>query len=224
MASLVRAVACLAALAATIVGLDGAGHGLLQAPDPGMPLRLWAAERDAVTIVFVLLRLLTLAAAWYLLAMMVLTVLAGATRNAVFAAAVRLLTWKAARRLLHAAAGVSVTTALVAPGPVAAEVVEGEQLPLPPALDKEPPAATAPPAVERPRAPGPSADHMWTVAPGDHFWSIAQRHVARSAPRPSRLRVARYWLRLVESNRSRLVDPANPDLLHPGQVLRLPPL
>jgi hypothetical protein len=32
------------------------------------------------------------------------------------------------------------------------------------------------------------------------------------------------WRRLVEVNRPRLVDPANPDLLYPGQVLVLPPM
>jgi hypothetical protein len=33
-----------------------------------------------------------------------------------------------------------------------------------------------------------------------------------------------YLHRLVEANRDRLVDPANPDLVHPGQVMVLPPI
>jgi nucleoid-associated protein YgaU len=35
--------------------------------------------------------------------------------------------------------------------------------------------------------------------------------------------VGRYWRRLIDANRDRLVDPGNPDLLLPGQELVLPP-
>jgi hypothetical protein len=35
--------------------------------------------------------------------------------------------------------------------------------------------------------------------------------------------VGRYWRRLIDTNRDRLVDPGNPDLLVPGQELVLPP-
>lgn len=58
-----------------------------------------------------------------------------------------------------------------------------------------------------------------TVAPGEHFWSIAQETVGREANDEV---VASYWESLVEANRSRLVDPANPDLLLVGQVVVLP--
>jgi nucleoid-associated protein YgaU len=34
--------------------------------------------------------------------------------------------------------------------------------------------------------------------------------------------VVRYWLRLIEANTDRLADPANPDLIFPGQVFALP--
>jgi nucleoid-associated protein YgaU len=48
--------------------------------------------------------------------------------------------------------------------------------------------------------------------------------VADSLGRPgSEREVARYWVVLVEANRDRLVDPTNPDLIYPNQVLRLPP-
>ena len=36
--------------------------------------------------------------------------------------------------------------------------------------------------------------------------------------------VADYWMTLIEANRRRLHDPANPDLLFPGQTLDLPPV
>jgi hypothetical protein len=62
------------------------------------------------------------------------------------------------------------------------------------------------------------------VRPGDDFWSIAETVVTKSpsAAGPSES-VARYWLRLIEANRSRLPDPADPNLLFPGDVLVLPP-
>lgn len=57
------------------------------------------------------------------------------------------------------------------------------------------------------------------VQPGEHFWSIAEQVVAdRSLAEP----VGWYWRRLVDANRDRLVDPDDPDLLHPGQELVLP--
>ncbi|PLS75238.1 MAG: hypothetical protein CYG61_08380, partial [Actinobacteria bacterium] len=40
---------------------------------------------------------------------------------------------------------------------------------------------------------------------------------------PSDAEVDAYWRRLVDANRAILRDPANPDLLYPGQVLTVPP-
>ena len=52
-------------------------------------------------------------------------------------------------------------------------------------------------------------------APGDSFWSIAVDEAASATS-------SRYWRALIDANRDRLVDPSNPDLLYPDQVLRLP--
>jgi hypothetical protein len=72
---------------------------------------------------------------------------------------------------------------------------------------------TAAPAPEP--VPAPGAPEEVVVTPGDSFWSIA---VAEVGDRD----VVPYWRALIEANRLRLVDPSNPDLLYPGQVLRLP--
>jgi nucleoid-associated protein YgaU len=62
-----------------------------------------------------------------------------------------------------------------------------------------------------------------TVAPGDHFWGIAQDRVRLAlGTEPSDSEVALYWSALIEANRDRLVDPQDPGLLMPGQVLVLP--
>lgn len=67
--------------------------------------------------------------------------------------------------------------------------------------------------------PGPRS---YVVEQGDHFWSIAERQVAGGNGEPDERTVARYWLRLVEHNRHRLVDPDNPDLIHAGLEIELP--
>ena len=72
-------------------------------------------------------------------------------------------------------------------------------------------------------ANGPEAQSI-TVAVGDSFWSIADRLVRiRLGRTPADDEVVEPWLALVDANRDRLLDPDDPDLLHPGQVLRLPP-
>lgn len=64
-----------------------------------------------------------------------------------------------------------------------------------------------------------------TAVAGDSMWVIAERHVAsalgRSASTPE---VAAYWATVVETNRDRFPDPANPDLIHVGQRFALPPV
>lgn len=62
----------------------------------------------------------------------------------------------------------------------------------------------------------------WEVRPGDHLWSVAVRVVAEAGAAEGDAEVARYWLRLIEANAERLADPANPDLIFPGQVFALP--
>lgn len=92
----------------------------------------------------------------------------------------------------------------------------------PPTLDDLPPVIGQPtPTVDAlvpPLVIERSPEHH-VVQPGEHFWSIAEQVVAdRSLTEP----VGRYWRRLVDANRDRLVDPDDPDLLHPGQELILP--
>ena len=82
---------------------------------------------------------------------------------------------------------------------------------------------TTAPAGPPPRG-AVTATRSWTVRPGDHFWSIAERVVAERTglPQPEERIVARYWRSLVAANADRLPHPGDPDLLYPGSVLRLP--
>jgi len=64
----------------------------------------------------------------------------------------------------------------------------------------------------------------WTVRPGDHLWGVAERSLAGAWGRPpTDAEVDPYWSALVDANRPGLRDPANPDLVFPGQVLVVPP-
>jgi hypothetical protein len=95
-------------------------------------------------------------------------------------------------------------------------------LPTPPAQPvPHPPEAGSP----TPRDADPVFERSVTVAVGDSFWSIAEQQVTRRLGRtPTDTEVVEPWLALIDANRDRLLDPTDPDLLHPGQVLRLPDL
>lgn len=86
------------------------------------------------------------------------------------------------------------------------------------------PVPSVAPAPSPTRPSGGTGSSTWIVEPGDSFWSIAVEAVAVSpgASKPGDLQVIGYWRRLIDANRSRLLDPANPDLLVPGQELVLP--
>ncbi len=65
----------------------------------------------------------------------------------------------------------------------------------------------------------------WVVKPGEHLWSIARWSLEDNWGRPpSDAEIEPYWRAVVQTNRSRLADPNNPDLILPGQELALPPI
>jgi nucleoid-associated protein YgaU len=58
-------------------------------------------------------------------------------------------------------------------------------------------------------APGTSRERTYTVVKGDSLSKIAQREYGKASQ----------WKRIYEANRDQIEDP---DLIHPGQVLRIP--
>lgn len=70
-------------------------------------------------------------------------------------------------------------------------------------------------------APPPST---FVVEPGDHLWAVAERQVAAVlGRRPSPGEMVGYWRRLVAANAD-VVRSGDPDLIFPGERLRLPPV
>jgi nucleoid-associated protein YgaU len=94
------------------------------------------------------------------------------------------------------------------PPPVTIEVRDGRAIEsfAPPALPE--PAATTPP-------PPPTPVEHHVVAPGESLWTIAAAHAGAAD-------VGGYWARVVELNRAALRS-GNPNLIHPGEIVELPP-
>ena len=241
--------AWLAALAAGLVVLHQAG-GALTPPPLSRPHQLgaWLAERGPAEAALSIVRVPALAAGWYLLAI----TLVGATgrwlRAGRLVSASDLLTVPSVRRLLNRAIGLSMAATALSGGTALAASGQAPSPPAAEAMTRLPDApATSPPVTMR-RLPGPpggsstgamerladeggprmdtspTAQPTWTVRPGDHFWSVAERTLAAAWNRaPSDAETGPYWRDLVAANRPVLKDRDNPDLLFPGQLLTVPP-
>lgn len=88
--------------------------------------------------------------------------------------------------------------------------------------DGRPPTASPAPSPA-PAAPAGTGARTWTVQPGQCFWSIADGVLGEAwGRRPTSAEIVPYWQRLIDVNRPALADPANPDLIFPGQQFTLP--
>jgi nucleoid-associated protein YgaU len=65
----------------------------------------------------------------------------------------------------------------------------------------------------------PDLPRSYVVRPGDTLWDIAEAHLSPGQRSPSR--IDRYWRQIHAANRAVLGD--DPDLIHPGARLVLPP-
>ncbi|WP_436794055.1 LysM peptidoglycan-binding domain-containing protein [Actinospongicola halichondriae] len=118
-------------------------------------------------------------------------------------------------------ADVSTTTVVVGP-------------PAPPAPPTTSPSEAVPPdtvddpiGVDAPVDPGrgPPAASTYEVVDGDNFWSIAETMLETDTGGPvSDAQVVSYWQTLIDANADQLVEPGNPDLIVPGQMLDVPPI
>jgi len=212
----------------------------------------WLASAGTVDALMAVLRVGALAVGWWLLATTLLTAVAGLAGADGVAARVRPLTLAAVRGAVDrcVAAGVSVTLVVPGPAAVAAQdalpppgvgepaVVEPHEPASPPSPEAmaaprqggDAPARQGEPRAD-PRAPAPdTAGHaqaqVHVVAAGEHLWRIAADHlaahrgVARAQLTPGD--VASYWHALVAANADRLRS-GDPDLVYPGERIRLPP-
>lgn len=103
-----------------------------------------------------------------------------------------------------------------APGTATLERLDPRSAPPIPA----PPPTPEPPPPPIPAVPSPPAAVQHVVGPGDHLWSIAEHRLAQAWGRlPTDGEVDRYWRTVVATN----PQVADPDLLHVGDVVLVPP-
>ena len=69
---------------------------------------------------------------------------------------------------------------------------------------------------------GTSDAQHWTVTEGDHLWKIAMKTLRGQGYETEPAAVVDYWHQLIDAN-SEILN-GNPDLIHPGTVLTLPPV
>jgi hypothetical protein len=185
-----------------------------------------AASGDGVVVGFRAARVAGLAAGTYLGVVLLLRAVALGLGSRRWLRLADSVTVPVARRLLDTMLGAAALLAVTG-GSVAAEgAATNETPPVLRHLDDDgvglPPAA---PAETDPTTGGEGAPTSWTVAPGDHLWSIAERVMTRVLARqPTHAETARYWVDLIDANRSRLVHPEVPDLIYAGQNFVLPPV
>lgn len=235
------------ALGAAAIALHLAGTGSLASPPLAHPERwpAWLDGRDPVVAAFALLRVVAVGALWYLtivtaagillrvggtVRMVALAdlitiapirrVLAGTVGLGLAATGVLAVAAPAARLRVAVAAEASPTTTIANPRP-GGTVIMHQLSPTEAGPIAGPGPASAPPIVAPSGSPAPVA---WTVAPGECFWSVAERvqttHLGYAAADGE---IVPYWRRLIEANRANLAHPDNPDLIFPGQVFELPP-
>ena len=231
-----RALALEAALAGVAGALWSAGPA---APAP--PLRSWSgaaqwyASVGPDVAVASVVRIGALVVTVWLMVATAAQLVAGAGASTGVRRAADLIAPRSLKRLVHGLAGFSLSAGLavvapsagtptVEPASVAVLHLRAEPPPGTAALHLVPDAIApdvAPPAMPVPVAP--VADTV-IVEPGDSLWSIAEEVLAgeRDGAQPDDATAAQYWRRLVDANRANLVDPANPDLIFPGQVVTLP--
>jgi hypothetical protein len=219
-------------LGALLAVLDATGHGALAPPTLTAPgtWAAWLAPRTAPEAAMALVRLALVAWAWYLLAVTLVAVAVRIVGSRHLVAVADRVTVPFVRRIVRAGVGAGLVGATVAAaggvalaGPVRAEVtvtVDTDPRPVAGASDD-----VAPVMQRLDDAPPPEAARTWTVAPGDHLWSISERVLAAAWGRaPAEGELVPFWQRVVAGNRDRLADPDNADLIYPGQVLALPDL
>ncbi|SEC66667.1 LysM domain-containing protein [Nocardioides exalbidus] len=122
------------------------------------------------------------------------------------------------RRLVLVACGAAVVAgagvpALAADDPAGAELLGGLPMPERAVARADRPRPAPEPAPARARPANAVADH-YVVRPGDSLWSVAQAHPGGDAD------IDRRWREIWQANRDVVGD--DPDLILPGQALRLP--
>lgn len=232
---LLRIPALLAAESGIVLTLQGLGRVPSLAIDATAPRR-WLAVTPPEDALAAVVRLLALGLAWWLLVTTLAYLLARLSGLPAAVRATGAVTLPAVRRAVGRGISVGVLTGVLAtplpsfaqpvPPPAEPPVLEDVAAPLPPGIappvTPRPPAGTARPPPDPIGRTDPTGGTHLVVA-GDNLWTIARDRLTSTSEDGSDARVARYWRRVVEDNVGRLRS-GDPDLIHPGETVRLPPV
>lgn len=192
--------------------------------------------QDVAVSVTRTLHVLSAVLAWYLLLATSLSIAAQTLRLRTLGAIADRLAIPAVRFVVASALGVSAlspagpaladhtppTSAADAESPTMRLLAPPDAAPGAEGNDGSPPERAAGPYLAA-SPPAPPATSV-VVAPGDHLWGIAARHLEQVTGRvPTDAETARYWSVVVELNTPRLAS-GDPDLIRPGEVVELPPV
>lgn len=248
MSAATGALAWLALLAGAAIALRIGADGVLAAPPLGSAAELseWIDDHSPQETTMALVRLLAECAVWYLLARSALLLAAAAVRRETYLRAFETVVPRFVQRVLDIGVGAGIVATTLSPAvdlAGAAEAPPTEVGPsgtatMRPVTEAPPTTATARPLVS-PTLPDPPITTDGTAPPsevpaivpagtvdvsaGDSFWVLAEETLASAWGRPpTDVEIDPYWRVFVDANRHRLIDPADPDLLVPGQVLEIP--
>lgn len=217
-------------LGGVILVLSGIDAGIAEPPkflEPNTWLD-WIQGLTAFEAFTSLARVFVLALGWYLLVVSVLVALTQAKPAGLPARLVSRLALPALRRgmkylMAPTLMGISVMGPSMAISPVGASDIESS------GIESNTVASSAPTMTRietgRDASVVPVANPIreWKVKPGDHLWAIAETVMSEAgASNLDNAQVGRYWAELIEANRDRLPDPANPDLIFADQLLVIP--
>ncbi|GBD84357.1 lysM domain/BON superfamily protein [bacterium BMS3Abin02] len=228
MKRIVQLVALVLTEATAIIALVSIGRA------PFMKIDLRAA--DPIDSLMALLRVVALGAVLWLAASTVAYLAAGARR----ARLPRWFTIPFVRRVVDRAIAVAIVFGAVAQpalatAPAVIVTVDPSGMVLPPGvsagsagLGRSPimvpdVSGTMTPAPTAPATSLSTATTSVTVQVGDNLWKIARRHLQSFGEDPANRRLATYWAKVVDVNRS-VLRSGNPDLIYPGETVLLPPI
>jgi hypothetical protein len=216
-------------------------------------LESWVIDHGADGVAAAVIRLVALGASVWLVTGAACLLVAELRPGRALDLLARRVAPRALRHAVHGLAGVAVVAVAVSSSatPSLAAPLSSEQDPLPepgtatlrplppdgaPPADEQP-TETPPPSPEPPQPdpdpedPAPASEpaeqaapeDRWVVEPGDSCWQIAAEVLADAWQRPpTDAEIVPYWLDLIHVNGDRFVT-GDPDLIHPGQELLLPP-